>query len=154
MAAGSHRKSGPHAIRAAWGPVEGRAWVLGDDINTDLIIAGKHCKSAEPDRLAPHALEGVIGDFAGKVKKDRKVKGRGGAIIVAGRNFGCGSSREQALLALRAAGVSAIVAGSFGRIFFRNAVNLGIPVMRCAGARALVREGDRLSVDVAASGNR
>ncbi len=128
----------------------GRGLVLGDDISTDHIIAGKYCRMADPDRLAPHALEGVLADFAQRVKKYEKGKARGGAIIVAGRNFGCGSSREQAPIALRAAGVSAVVAESFGRIFFRNCINIGLPVMKCAGVGAAVRDGDRLSVDFAA----
>ena len=119
--------------------VTGRARVLGDNINTDLILAGKYCRMADPAELGRHAFEGVIAGFAGKVRK--------GDIIVAGRNFGCGSSREQAPLALLAAGVSAIVASSFGRIFFRNAINLGLTVMKCPGARASVRPYDRVSVD-------
>jgi 3-isopropylmalate/(R)-2-methylmalate dehydratase small subunit len=83
------------------------------------------------------------------VKKDTKGRVKGGAIIVAGLNFGCGSSREQAPLALKAAGVSAIVAESFGRIFFRNAINIGIPVMKCAGVKSAVGSGDRICVNFA-----
>jgi len=131
--------------------VTGRAFVLGDDITTDAIIAGKHCKMADPARLAPHALEGVVVDFAGKVKRAGAGKGNEhpGAILVAGRNFGCGSSREQAPLALQAAGVNAVVADSIGRIFFRNAVNLGLPVLKCPGAAAAVKAGDTMTVDIA-----
>jgi len=120
-------------------PISGRAIVLGDDITTDAIIAGKHCRMADQARLAPHALEGMV---PGRPS----LKGR---ILVAGRNFGCGSSREQAPLALLGAGVRAVVAGSFGRIFFRNAVNLGLPVLKCPGAAAAVTEGAMVSVDLA-----
>jgi 3-isopropylmalate/(R)-2-methylmalate dehydratase small subunit len=128
----------------------GRCLVLGDDISTDHIIAGKYCRMADPDRLAPHALEGIYRDFARRVERDAGSRAWGRTILVAGRNFGCGSSREQAPLALRAAGVSAVVAESFGRIFFRNCINIGLPVMKCAGVRAAIRHGDRISVDLTA----
>lgn len=118
--------------------VRGRALVLGDDITTDAIIAGKHCRMADPGKLAPHALEGVVPDGL-------PLNGR---IIVAGRNFGVGSSREQAPLALKAAGVRAVAAASFGRIFFRNAVNIGLPVLVCPGAAAAVRDGGAVAVDL------
>jgi 3-isopropylmalate dehydratase small subunit len=119
--------------------VRGRALVLGDDITTDAIIAGKHCKMADPERLARHALESVVPDRL-------PLKGR---VLVAGKNFGSGSSREQAPLALRGAGVRAVVADSFGRIFFRNAVNLGLPVLKCPGAASVVMDGETVTVDVA-----
>jgi 3-isopropylmalate/(R)-2-methylmalate dehydratase small subunit len=131
--------------------ISGRAIVLGDDITTDAIIAGKHCRMADPERLAPHALEGVVVNFAGKVKRAGAGKGNGslGAIIVAGKNFGVGSSREQAPLALLGAGVKAVVARSFGRIFFRNAVNLGLPVLKCPRAASVIRDGQTVTVDLA-----
>jgi 3-isopropylmalate/(R)-2-methylmalate dehydratase small subunit len=119
--------------------VRGRALVLGDDITTDAIIAGKHCKMADPERLALHALESVVPDRL-------PLKCR---VLVAGKNFGSGSSREQAPLALRGAGVRAVVAGSFGRIFFRNAVNLGLPVLKCPGAASVVKDGETVTVDLA-----
>jgi 3-isopropylmalate dehydratase small subunit len=118
--------------------VRGRALVLGDGISTDAIIAGKYCKMADPEKLAPHALEGVVPDRL-------PLRGR---VLVAGRNFGVGSSREQAPLALKAAGVPAVVAGSFGRIFFRNAVNIGLPVLRCEGAAGAARDGEAVAVDL------
>jgi 3-isopropylmalate/(R)-2-methylmalate dehydratase small subunit len=134
--------------------VRGRALVLGDGITTDAIIAGKYCRMADPGRLAPHALEGVAPVCGKRVKRG----GRGGdaqsrlrlagRIIVAGRNFGVGSSREQAPLALKAAGVRAVAAASFGRIFFRNAVNIGLPVLACPGAAAALKDGEAVAVDL------
>ena len=118
--------------------VRGAALVLGDDITTDAIIAGKYCRMADPGKLAPHALEGVVPDRL-------PLKGR---VLVAGKNFGVGSSREQAPLALKAAGVRAVVAASFGRIFFRNAVNTGLPVQVCAGAPSAVKEGEQVTLDL------
>ena len=100
---------------------EGRVWKFGDDINTDLIIPGRYLDNYDPSHLARHAMEGVCKEFASDV--------RAGDIIVAGHNFGCGSSREQAVIALKSAGVSGVVARSFSRIFYRNAINLGLPVM-------------------------
>jgi 3-isopropylmalate/(R)-2-methylmalate dehydratase small subunit len=136
--------------------VRGIALVLGDGITTDAIIAGRHCKMADPGKLAPHALEGILPDRGKAVKRG----GRGGhapyrmrlagRIIVAGQNFGVGSSREQAPLALKAAGVRAVAAASFGRIFFRNAVNIGLPVMVCAGAASAVKDGAKVTVDLSA----
>ena len=118
--------------------VRGGALVLGDDITTDAIIAGKYCRMADPGKLAPFALEGIV-------PEGLPLNGR---IIVAGRNFGVGSSREQAPLALKAAGVRAVVAASFGRIFFRNAVNIGLPVLVCPGAAAAVKDGGAVTVDL------
>jgi len=120
--------------------VRGRALVLGDGISTDQMIAGKYCRLADPRELAAHLFEeaGLEG------------KKWNGAIILAGRNFGCGSSREQAPIALKAAGVRAIAAISFGRIFFRNAINIGLPVMNIGPLPASVRDGDAIAMDVGA----
>ena len=118
--------------------VRGGALVLGDDITTDAIIAGKYCRMADPGKLAPFALEGIV-------PEGLPLNGR---IIVAGRNFGAGSSREQAPLALKAAGVRAVAAASFGRIFFRNAVNIGLPVLVCPGAAAALKDGEAVAVDL------
>ncbi len=119
---------------------EGRAWTFGDDISTDHIIAGKYLGTTDPKVFAEHAFEGMEPGWSKKV--------RPGDLIVAGDNFGCGSSREQAPLALKTLGISAILANSFARIFFRNAINIGFPVIECPGLRARVREGDVVGVDL------
>jgi 3-isopropylmalate/(R)-2-methylmalate dehydratase small subunit len=98
-----------------------RVWVFGDDVSTDDIIAGKYLVKLDPKELAAHVMENLNPEFCRKVKP--------GDLIVAGRNFGCGSSREHAPLALKAAGISAVVAESFARIFYRNSINLGLPVL-------------------------
>jgi len=119
----------------------GKAWRFGDDVNTDLIISGKYKLSiTDLDQLSKHAMEAVMPDFAGKVRK--------GDYIVAGRNFGCGSSREQAPLVLQHLGVAAVVAKSFARIFYRNALNIGLPAVECEHADR-IQEGDLLEVDLA-----
>jgi len=113
--------------------VKGRIWRFGDDINTDLIIPGRYLDNYDPAHLAAHAMEGASKEFASKVVK--------GDIIVAGRNFGCGSSREQAVIALKHAGISAVVAKSFARIFYRNAINLGLPVIESEDAHETISDG-------------
>lgn len=118
---------------------EGRVWKFGDDVNTDLIIPGRYLDNYDPAYLAAHAMEGASKDFSSKVSN--------GDIIVAGRNFGCGSSREQAVIALKHAGVGAVVAASFARIFYRNAVNLGLPVLISRDAHDKVREGLSVRID-------
>jgi 3-isopropylmalate dehydratase small subunit len=117
-----------------------KAWVLGNDISTDDIIAGRYLVKRHPDELKKHVMEAVISSFPSKVRK--------GDVIVAGKNFGCGSSREHAPIALKAAGVSAIVAKSFARIFYRNAINQGLPVLTSEEAREGFRSGDSIKVDV------
>jgi len=121
----------------------GRVWRFGDDVNTDLIIPGKYLDSYDPAHLAAHAMEGANKEFASGVEK--------GDFIVAGSNFGCGSSREQAVIALKRAGVAAIVAKSFARIFYRNAINLGLPVVISTVAVDSLAEGDVVTFDIAAS---
>lgn len=120
--------------------LEGNAWVYGDDINTDLIIAGKYTKTLNLDDLAGHVLEDLDPDFRSRMQP--------GDILVAGNNFGCGSSREQAPLALKAAGVSAVVARYFARIFFRNAINVGLPVMEVPWRN--IETGDSLRLELSA----
>jgi 3-isopropylmalate dehydratase small subunit len=120
--------------------IEGKAWKFGDHINTDLIIPGRYLDDYSAQNLAAHVMEDADPQFAKGIRK--------GDIIVAGRNFGCGSSREQAPLALKFAGVGAVVAGSFARIFFRNAINVGLPVVVCPEASQTVRSGDVLSIDL------
>jgi 3-isopropylmalate/(R)-2-methylmalate dehydratase small subunit len=122
--------------------LRGRAWRFGDDVNTDLIMPGKYLELVDPGEMAPHAMEGLDPGFAGKIGK--------GDIVVAGTNFGCGSSREQAPLALKHAGVGAVVAESFARIFYRNAINVGLPALECPGVSEAVSEGDMLEMDLTA----
>jgi 3-isopropylmalate dehydratase small subunit len=122
---------------------KGRVWKFGDDINTDEIIPGRYLDNYDPAHLAAHAMEGASKEFASKVVN--------GDIIVAGSNFGCGSSREQAVIALKHAGVSAVVAKSFARIFYRNAINLGLPVIESEDAHEVLPEGAVAFLDPATS---
>ncbi|MCC7576443.1 MAG: 3-isopropylmalate dehydratase small subunit [Methanomethylovorans sp.] len=117
--------------------IKGRAWVFGDDIDTDVIIPGKYLRTTDMQVFADHAMEGIDPDFSKNIKP--------GDIVVGGNNFGCGSSREQAALALKFAGVACVVARSFGRIFFRNAINVGLPLME---ADVQCEEGDEVEVDL------
>ena len=120
--------------------IKGKAWVFGDHINTDLIIPGRYLDDYSAKNLASHAMEDADPEFPRKVAK--------GDILVAGRNFGCGSSREQAPLALKHAGVSAVVAVSFARIFYRNAINVGLPVIVCADAVSEVKASEWIEIDL------
>ena len=118
----------------------GRAWVFGEDISTDHIIAGKYLGTTDPKVFAEHCLEAVDPNFAKQVKP--------GDLIAAGPNFGCGSSREQAPIAIKHLGVAAILAPSFARIFFRNAINIALPVLECPGIEKAVRAGEEVEVDM------
>lgn len=118
----------------------GRAWVFGDDIDTDVLAPGLYMKGPI-EKMVPHCLESIDREFASQVAA--------GDVVVGGRNFGMGSSREQAVLVLRHLGLAAVVARSFAGIFFRNALNLGLPALACAEA-GRVSAGDRLSVDAEA----
>ena len=118
---------------------KGRVFCFGENVDTDVIIPARYLASSEPEVLAAHCMEDIDASFAGKVKK--------GDIIVAGKNFGCGSSREHAPLAIKAAGVSCVIAPTFARIFYRNAINIGLPIVECAEAAKEIREGDTVSVD-------
>jgi 3-isopropylmalate/(R)-2-methylmalate dehydratase small subunit len=118
----------------------GRAWVFGEDISTDHIIAGRYLGTTDPKVFAEHCLENVDPNFAKQAKP--------GDLIVAGPNFGCGSSREQAPLAIKYLGIAAILAPSFARIFFRNAINIALPVLDCAGIEKAVTTGDEVEVDM------
>ena len=120
---------------------KGRVWTFGDDISTDHIIAGKYLGTTDTKVFAEHAFEAVDPTWAKKVQP--------GDLIVAGDNFGCGSSREQAPVALKTLGISAILANSFARIFFRNAINLGFPVVECPGLKTGVKSGDIVELDMA-----
>jgi len=120
---------------------EGRAWKFGDHVDTDAIIPARHCNTADPARLAEHCMEDADPAFAGRVAP--------GDIVVAGINFGCGSSREVAPIALKACGVAGVVAASFARIFFRNAINLGLPIFECPAAAAAIADGDTVAIEPA-----
>ena len=118
--------------------IRGRVWVLGEDVDTDVIYPGKYLPILDPEEMAKHALEGIDAAFPDKLQL--------GDIIVAGLGFGCGSSREQAATCLKAAGVAAVVAGSFARIFFRNAVNQGLPLVQ-ANLIGQLKSGDDITID-------
>ena len=119
---------------------EGSAYVFGNNIDTDQIYPGKYVELTEMEDIKRHAMSGSEEPDLAKVF-------RPGDIIVAGTNFGCGSSREHAAMTLKGIAVGAILAESFGRIFYRNAINLGIPAVTCKGIRALVNKGDKVRVD-------
>ena len=119
---------------------QGKVWKYGDNVNTDVIFPGRYTyQIMPPEEMAKHALEDLEPEFAGSV--------RPGDVIVAGKNFGCGSSREQAAACLRAAGVQAVVARSFARIYFRNAINLGLAVLQCDEAVDALEKGDPVDLD-------
>lgn len=123
--------------------ITGKAWVYGDDVNTDVIFPGKYTYTlSDPAEIAAHALEDLDPTFAAGVQP--------GDVIVAGRNWGCGSSREQAATCLRWAGAGAVIAVSFARIFYRNAINNGLPAIACPAAAAAITPGQRVTVDLAA----
>jgi 3-isopropylmalate/(R)-2-methylmalate dehydratase small subunit len=119
--------------------VKGTAMKFGDNVDTDVILPGKYLVLTDPKELAEHAMAGLDLAFPEKARK--------GVVVVGGKNFGCGSSREQAPLALKYAGVQCVLAESFARIFFRNAINIGLPVLEATGIAAKVDEGDVLEVD-------
>ncbi len=119
--------------------IKGNAIKYANNVDTDVILPGKYMTIVDPYELAKHALEGLDTEFPQKAKD--------GVILVGGKNFGCGSSREQAPLALKYAGVKCVIAESFARIFFRNAINIGLPVIECKGISDAVQTGDQLAVD-------
>ena len=119
---------------------EGTVFKFGRDVDTDVIIPARYLNTTDPQELAGHVMEDIDPGFVGKLKA--------GDIIVAEENFGCGSSREQAPVAIKAAGVSCVVAASFARIFYRNAINIGLPIMVCPEAAREAESGDLLRVDL------
>ena len=121
---------------------EGEIIVLGDNIDTDQIVPGRYVELVDPDEIGKHCLEGVDPSIAGKFPS--------GGIVVAGSNFGCGSSREHAAIALISMGAATVIADSFARIFFRNAINLGLPLIVCPGISEKVRDGQVVAVDLVA----
>jgi 3-isopropylmalate/(R)-2-methylmalate dehydratase small subunit len=120
--------------------LQGKVWKFGDHVDTDLIIAARYLNTSEPSELAKHVMEDADPEFVAKMSK--------GDIIVAGENFGCGSSREHAPIALKAAGVAAIIAPTFARIFYRNAFNMGLPIFELKESDE-IEEGDTIKIDMA-----
>lgn len=117
----------------------GHVFKYGDNVDTDVIIPARYLNSFDPQELASHAMVDIDPEFAGKVQP--------GDIIVARKNFGCGSSREHAPLCLKTAGVSCVIADTFARIFYRNAINIGLPIIECPEAAKDIRDGDEVEVD-------
>jgi len=121
--------------------LKGKVYKYGENVNTDAIIPARYLNVSDPAELAKHCMEDIDKDFVKKIKR--------GDIIMATTNFGCGSSREHAPLCIRAAGVSCVIAKSFARIFFRNAINIGLPLLECGEAADSTDAGDTLEVDLA-----
>lgn len=120
----------------------GKVFKYGDNVDTDVIIPARYLNTADANELAKHCMEDIDSTFVSKVAS--------GDIMVAGRNFGCGSSREHAPLAIKASGISCVIASTFARIFYRNAINIGLPIMECPEAVDSIAAGDQLSVDLSA----
>ena len=119
--------------------VSGKTHKYGDNVDTDVIIPARYLNTPDAQELAKHCMEDIDAGFAARV--------RPGEIMVAGRNFGCGSSREHAPLAIKACGVACVIAATFARIFYRNAINIGLPILECPEAAAAIKAGDAVSVD-------
>lgn len=120
--------------------LEGAVFKYGDNVDTDVIIPARYLNTSDPKELASHCMEDIDASFIRKVQK--------GDIIVAAKNFGCGSSREHAPIAIKESGVSCVVAETFARIFYRNAINIGLPIVECPEAAAQIQAGDRVEVDL------
>jgi 3-isopropylmalate/(R)-2-methylmalate dehydratase small subunit len=120
--------------------ITGTAWKYGDNVNTDYILPGRYMELTDPDEIAKHAMEGIDQSFVTKVQN--------GDIVVGGTNFGCGSSREHAPLALKHVGIGCIIAESYARIFYRNAINIGLTALECKGITTSVDHGDTLELDL------
>lgn len=120
--------------------MKGQAWKFGDNIDTDLIIPARYLNTSDPEELAKHCMEDADPEWVRKMRK--------GDFIVGGENFGCGSSREHAPIAIKAAGVSAVIAKSFARIFYRNAINIGLPILESPEAAENIKEGDEIEVNL------
>ena len=118
---------------------KGIVFKYGDNVDTDVIIPARYLNSSDPAELATHCMEDIDKEFVKRVKK--------GDIIVANKNFGCGSSREHAPIAIKAAGVSCVIAETFARIFYRNAINIGLPIIECAEAAKEIEAGDEVEID-------
>ena len=118
---------------------KGHVFKFGDNVDTDVIIPARYLNSSDPKELATHCMEDIDADFVKKMKE--------GDIIVANKNFGCGSSREHAHLSIKAAGVSCVIAETFARIFYRNAINIGLPIIECPEAAKTIEAGDEVEVN-------
>ena len=119
----------------------GKAWKFGHDIDTDIILPARYLNKSTPEHLAAHCMEDAGTTFAQDVKV--------GDVMVGGKNFGCGSSREHAPIAIKACGIKVVIAESFARIFYRNSLNIGLPIMECSEAVAGISQGDEVEVDLA-----
>ncbi len=119
--------------------IKGKAFKFGDNVDTDVIIPARFLTTSEPEQLAPHCMEDIRKGFADEVSR--------GDIIVAGKNFGCGSSREHAPISIKAVGISTVIAESFARIFYRNSFNIGLPLFECKQVAEKINEGDEIEVD-------
>ena len=117
----------------------GKAIIFGDNVDTDVIIPARYLNSSDPAELATHCMEDIDKDFLKKMNK--------GDIIVAKKNFGCGSSREHAPIAIKACGISCVIAETFARIFYRNAINIGLPIIECSEAVEGIKDGDQIEID-------
>lgn len=120
--------------------IEGKVIKYGDNIDTDVIIPARYLNSSDVNELAKHCMEDLDSEFHSKVQK--------GSVLMAGKNFGCGSSREHAPLVIKASGISCIIAESFARIFYRNAINIGLPIVECGSAAREAQDGDIISVEL------
>lgn len=121
--------------------MKGKSWKFGNNIDTDLIIPARYLNTSDPLELAKHCMEDADPEWVNKKSK--------GDFIVGGDNFGCGSSREHAPIAIKAAGVPAVIAKSFARIFYRNAINIGLPILECPEAAEEIKEGDEIEINLA-----
>lgn len=119
--------------------VQGKVHKYGSNVDTDVIIPARYLNTADPKELAAHCMEDIDKDFVNKVQQ--------GDIIVADKNFGCGSSREHAPIAIKASGISCVIASTFARIFYRNSINIGLPILECDEAAKDIEDGDMVSVD-------
>ncbi len=120
--------------------ISGRVFKYGDNVDTDVIIPARYLNTSDAAELASHCMEDIDKEFVKNVKK--------GDIMVAGKNFGCGSSREHAPLAIKTSGISCVIAESFARIFFRNSINIGLPILECKEASEDIKNGDDVSIDL------
>ena len=118
---------------------KGRVHKYGNNVDTDVIIPARHLNTQDHKELASHCMEDIDKDFVNKVKA--------GDIMVAGENFGCGSSREHAPIAIKASGISCVIASTFARIFYRNSINIGLPILECPEASEKIQDGDEVSID-------